>query len=247
MDYWKQKNELIEKAKIHYQDMKNRYQNEIDTRIVKFYASYDEVPQINKPKFTLIDLNTVEAIFYFDNCTALDFASYKDPGGLFFQGSSAQEESLCHASYLYNVLEKQKSYYAYNRNHKNAGLYENRLLYCKDIFFQLRNKQKYCDIIVCAAPNRINLLKYNSFNEAQNNHALKERIKLIKFAAEDNNVKTLILGAFGCGVFKQKPHIVCSNFIDVFQTTSVQNIVFAIPKGPNYKVFKEVLTEHNIL
>ena len=247
MNYWENKIEFQQKAKEHTELMSIRYKDEIDDCNIKFYSTYKENLDGERPKFTLIDLNSVDAIFYYDNCAVLNFASYKEPGGKFLEGAFAQEESLCHASYLYNVLKKQKTYYRYNNEHKNKGMYENRLLYCKNILFTLRNKQKYCDVITCAAPNRLNLLKYHSFNEAQNNFALNERIKLIKYAAEDNNVDTLILGAFGCGVFKQKPNIVCFNFIKNFETTTIKKIVFAIPKGINYKTFKQVLVENKLL
>ena len=42
----------------------------------------------------------------FYKIAVLNFASFKNPGGMFYNGSSAQEESLCHESFLYNVLKK---------------------------------------------------------------------------------------------------------------------------------------------
>ena len=39
-----------------------------------------------------------------ESICALNFASYKNPGGKFMDGSSAQEECLCHESILYEVL-----------------------------------------------------------------------------------------------------------------------------------------------
>lgn len=51
-------------------------------------------------------LDTVSAIFHFTNgknkVAALNFASYKHPGGMFLKGSKAQEECLCHESFLFN-------------------------------------------------------------------------------------------------------------------------------------------------
>ena len=45
-----------------------------------------------------------------EKIAVLNFASYQNPGGKFLEGSSAQEESLCHASTLYECLSVQKDY-----------------------------------------------------------------------------------------------------------------------------------------
>ena len=66
----------------------------------------------------------------------------------------------------------------------------------------------------------------------------------MKIAAE-NKVDTLILGAFGCGVFKQDPEQVALIF-DEFLSTDFENVfetvIFAIPdrNSKNYKAFERV-------
>lgn len=61
-----------------------------------------------------------------DNVAVLNFASYKKPGGLYFQGVESQEESLCLESTLLPVIEAFKpTYYAWN----NRGMYLDRALY----------------------------------------------------------------------------------------------------------------------
>lgn len=42
----------------------------------------------------------------------LNFASYVQPGGEFLTGSIAQEECLCHESFLYNVLSRMTDFYS---------------------------------------------------------------------------------------------------------------------------------------
>ena len=59
----------------------------------------------------------------FNNIGILNFASYKNPGGMFLRGSTAQEEALCHESTLYNVLIKFNDTY-YKSNRENIPLLE---------------------------------------------------------------------------------------------------------------------------
>ena len=49
----------------------------------------------------------------------------------------------------------------------------------------------------------------------------------------------LVLGAFGCGVFKQDPEEVAHAIKKAFAETSVKRIIIAVPGNDNnYRVFK---------
>lgn len=78
-------------------------------------------------------------------------------------------------------------------------------------------------------------------SEEENETALKSRIKFIYNIANENQIDTLILGAYGCGVFGQNPKKVASLFLEC-APGKVNTILFAIPKGRNYESFKEVLS-----
>jgi uncharacterized protein (TIGR02452 family) len=58
----------------------------------------------------------------------LNFASAKNPGGGFLNGSQAQEESLARASGLYPCISPVTGYYATNRNHASC-LYTDNMIY----------------------------------------------------------------------------------------------------------------------
>lgn len=77
-----------------------------------------------------------------------------------------------------------------------------------------------------------------------NRLALSERIQFILDIAKDNQVDTLILGAFGCGAFGQNPELVASIFKEKLEKTFFKKIVFAIPDfgDGNLQVFKTVFT-----
>lgn len=243
MNYWSRKDELAKKAVIHTKEMSKKYKSEIALSIenTKFY---DRQPDLETsgdlPKIEIVDLDSVSAIHKYssENMAVLNFASYKFPGGGFIRGSSAQEEALCQHSYLYNVISDfDKTVYEWNRNNLNKGMYLNRGLYSPDIMFDDRTK---CSVITVPAPNKSVMLKYGNFTEEENAKALINRVKFIIDIATENNVKTLILGAFGCGVFKQDPVEVATLFKKVLRGSSFDKVVFAIPRGTNYNAFKRV-------
>lgn len=186
------------------------------------------------------DIDSVSAIykygfnFYNAKMAVLNFASYKNPGGMFLKGSKAQEECLCHESNLYNILrEFEETYYSYNRKNLNRALYTDRALYTPNVLFIRDNRKLPCDVITCAAPNWSAASRYNMATQKENIDALKSRIKFVLDIANDQRVDILILGAFGCGVFGQNPYTVA----DIFWGTlcmyryNFKTIVFAIP-GP---------------
>lgn len=183
--------------------------------------------------------DSVQAIFSCGdkNIAVLNFASFKNPGGRFLDGSMAQEEFLCHHSTLYNVLrEFNNAFYKPNKKLLNRGLYADRLIYSKDILFiGPDNNIKKADVITCAAPNIKPGLKYKTITMSEVEHVLVNRILLILNAAYKNNVDTLILGAFGCGVFGNDPAMV-SNIFEILLYKfdgCFDKVVFAIPYGNN--------------
>ena len=250
-DYWESKTQNKEKAVKHTEEMHDRYSHEIERSVNKsvVYGYPDKMPD-NKmlkghPKFKFENCDSVTSIFNHagEKTAVLNFASYKNPGGKFIEGSSAQEESLCHESFLYNVLKEMGPYYAYNREHKNKGLYKNRGIYTPSIVFERNATSDFvqCDVITVAAPNKGAAQKYMSVSDAENLSALHARIEFIRRIAEENNVQTLILGAYGCGVFKQEPKEVANAIKEIFKESAIENIVLAIPgNNENVSGFKEV-------
>ena len=78
-------------------------------------------------------------------------------------------------------------------------------------------------------------------SRVENTKALKERIEFILKVAAFHNVDTLILGAWGCGVFKQNPNEVAELFQNALQKYPYfSNVIFAVPKGINFDSFKSV-------
>lgn len=260
--YFKNKQARKEQAEKHTLEMVKNYSGLIMTCAIESQV-YSMSFNPSQPKgiecdteFTLVDKDSVAAIIerpLNEIVAVLNFASYKNPGGKFIEGSSAQEESLCHASFLYNVLASCSAYYEWNNEHKNRGLYENRAIYSPNVLFQKGKDKRDCDVITCAAPNITPSRKYNwGVTDEENTKALKSRIKFVLDIAADQKRKTLILGAFGCGVFGQDAEEVANIFMDYLTTTHkmFKKVIFAIPKGfhtENYDKFEKVFKERGLL
>ena len=251
------------------------YTGKYDERFEALYGKRGEI--VLNTKVDLIDTDTVSGLFKYINddpyvyvgnvnITVLNFASYKNPGGMFLQGSMAQEESLCHNSDLYPILNFfDNTYYARHRvkGATNNSLYHNELLITKDVTF-INYEDKYnpnicrdlrsitdittANVITCAAPNKKAAMRYSGITAEEVYKVMDERIHLILETAVKANTDVLILGAYGCGVFGNNPIDVARIFMSYLgpngkYSSAFTNIIFAIPPGPNFDAFASVLNE----
>lgn len=262
MGYWDNKQSMAAQAAAHTHDMMIKYEKETTESVKnsKIYYSKDGISNVRKPDPTtchpaveLWDKDSVTAALKLrtehpdSKICILNFASYKEPGGKFIQGSSAQEESLCHESNLYNILLRfDKIYYAPHREKgaTNRSLYYNTAIYTPNVIF---SDNKF-DVLTCAAPNW-NAASRFGVSLDENNKALKSRIEFIKAILEENKVDIAILGAWGCGVFGQDSAIVASIFDTEFNHTILSSLVYAIPNKDsiNYKVFKKIIMRELVI
>lgn len=163
----------------------------------------------------------------------LNFASATRPGGGVKIGSSAQEESLCRCSTLYPTIDRRwlwQKYYDVNRVandviHTDACIYSPGVIICKtDESIPQRmpeNEFVTIDVITCAAPNLRNEpanwhnpetgkpIRMDS-NQLYEIHL--KRAQHIFHIAAANKVDILILGAFGCGAFRNDPAVVAQAY-----------------------------------
>lgn len=254
MYYWNGREARAERARTHTVAMAEKYGKEIAdciaaTEIFGEFTPLSDADEYNGVSAELVKATTDEALFALkegSRVAVLNFASYNNPGGKFIEGSSAQEESLCHVSFLYNVLSQKPEYYEWNNAHKNRGLYQNRALYSPDVVFErtengIARKMK-ADVITCAAPNRSLLEKYGNFTEEENRRVLEERIKFIRDIALRKGVEDIILGAWGCGVFKQDPVFVAECFKRTFLGTDI-HCIYAVPDQKTFDAFNRVFLD----
>ncbi len=255
--YWQNKNTRAERAEKHHKKMIEQYKVEIINSVNRSEIWDDNKISITNPilmsgesNISVVNLDTVSALFQLASkkTVVLNFASYKHPGGGFLKGSSAQEESLCMESDLYEILSHPNlaAYYDYNKDHLNKALYTNRAIYTPDVVFERNNHITVADVITCAAPNRYAYINYaNGTDEELNLAMLSSRIRFVCDIVKRHAVNNVILGAFGCGVFAQDPKTVASFFKGDMEKTMIKTIYAVIDKGGHskegaYKIFKDV-------
>ena len=172
----------------------------------------------------------------------LNFASATNPGGGVTKGSAAQEESLCRVSTLYPVLATKyllKNFYIPNRL-KNNPLHDDTVIYTPDIVICKSDsnsptrlkKEEFIkvDVLTCAAPNLRE--KPGNLYNFDGNASIKisdeelyqihfKRAKQILNVAIISNIDILILGAFGCGAFKNNPYVVAKAYKYILKNIGV--------------------------
>ena len=229
-----QTNDTLDKAVQHGRQYTKLYEED----------EYPELPEVKSARIAKAYVSkskTFEAAMrlakeYPDKKIAvLNFASAMRPGGGVKKGSSAQEESLCRCSTLFPTIDRKwlwKEYYDVNRAAKNvvhsdACIYSPHVIICKtdESIPQRMNNEDFVvvDVISCAAPNlmRVPANEHNPetgkpvrMNSLHLYDIHVKRAHHILHVAADNKVDILVLGAFGCGAFKNDPDTVAKAYKD---------------------------------
>jgi len=144
------------------------------------------------------------------NTLCLNFASAKKPGGGFLSGAQAQEESLARASALYASLITQTGYYETNRGCGTA-LYTDHMILSPDVpIFRdddgdLLAEPYLLSIATAPAVNAGAVLKNEPDKQSMIRPAMAARIAKLLALAAHRGYEHLVLGAWGCGVFRNDP------------------------------------------
>jgi uncharacterized protein (TIGR02452 family) len=150
---------------------------------------------------------------------ALNFASAKNPGGGFVSGAKAQEEDLarCSALYACQVGGSVSAYYAANRASRSL-LYTDHLIYSprvpffRDEALELIADPFHVSVITSPAPNAGEARRGGPGATSGIRETLRSRGAHVLAVARANGHRTLVLGAWGCGVFRNDPKEVADMF-----------------------------------
>ncbi len=185
---------------------------------------------------------------------ALNFASARNPGGGFLRGARAQEEDLARASALYPCQLRQPGYYQANRA-TGSLLYTDHLIYSPDVPFfrdrelRLLERPFLLSVLTVPAPNAGELLRREPGGGAAIHEALIRRAGMLLAVAALERHRTLVLGAWGCGVFRNDPSRVAEVFLGWLRHEAFagcfERVVFAIvdksPQKATFGAFAKVL------
>ena len=150
----------------------------------------------------------------------LNFASAKHPGGGFLSGSQAQEESLARSSGLYATLQTQPEFYDVHRRQSNS-LYSDHMIFSPEVPVFRDDQGRFLEepwhtsFITAAAVNAGAVRQNQPQQVDQIEPTLRRRARLVLAVAALHGCDALILGAWGCGVFKNDPAMVAAIFADV--------------------------------
>lgn len=162
----------------------------------------------------------------------LNFASAKNPGGGFLNGSLAQEEALACASALYPCLLAAPNYYERNRANRSAlyldlAIFSPMVPFFRDDTGTLLEKPISASVITAPAPNAGAIVQNEPSNLQQVEPTLRRRAELVLRIAAAHQIERLILGAWGCGVFRNDPRVVAKIFAELLKPSGKFAGVFA--------------------
>jgi len=175
----------------------------------------------------------------------LNFASAKHPGGGFLGGAQAQEETLARSSALYPCLQAVPEFYASNLAQRSPA-YLDLAIYSPDVPFFRDDAGDWLDtpvrasVITCAAPNAGALA--NAGMRVNLRAIFKRRARLVLDIARRYAIDTLVLGAWGAGVFRNDPALVADVFGELLAARyagAFDEVVFAVmgEGSANYRAF----------
>lgn len=141
----------------------------------------------------------------------LNFASAHHPGGGFLSGALAQEEVLAYCSNLYPQLKGSK---LYKVNSFPGFLYTDCMVFSEVTFFRNTDYTFLLSPIttnVLTAP-AINLSRYAEGHRdvTEATQTMKRRMGYILDLFAEKGCETVILGAYGCGVFGNDPKMIAT-------------------------------------
>ncbi|WP_460719301.1 TIGR02452 family protein [Nocardia heshunensis] len=164
----------------------------------------------------------------------LNFASARNPGGGYLRGARAQEEDLCRSALLYRSLREAPDYYAAHRASDDLR-YSHRVIYSpgvpviRDDHWALSSQPFPVSFLTSPAPNAGALADHSGRPVAVTDVLNERAVRVLAIAAR-HGVRELVLGAWGCGVFRNDSHEVAAAFEAALRKhgAAFEQVVFAV-------------------
>lgn len=226
----------------------------------------------NEPtRFLLWSCSTVRAVLDLagqgaEKMGVLNFASAKNPGGGFLNGAMAQEESLAASGGLYPTLIRHEDYYRRNRGcgtmvYTDCAIYSPDVVFFRNEDFRLVEKPVTASVLTLPAVNLGQVIQKGEDPKAAKAQMKKRMARALELFAAMGD-RTLVLGAYGCGVFRNEPRDVARWWAELLSPPEVgapqdgpelwgrfPTVVFAVmdqsKRGYCYRAFEEVFGKGN--
>ncbi|WP_432000597.1 TIGR02452 family protein [Streptomyces sioyaensis] len=184
----------------------------------------------------------------------LNFASARNPGGGYLNGAQAQEEALCRGSALYTCVREAPEFYAAHRADPSP-FYSDRVILSpgvpvfRDDRGTLLDAPYEAGFLTAAAPNAGVIARRQPADTGRVAAALAARAERVLEVAAAGGHRQLVLGAWGCGVFRNEPAEVAAAFAGALLSGGrfagwFDRIVFAVldrrEDSPTRAAFSEV-------
>ncbi len=177
----------------------------------------------------------------------LVFAAAKNPGGGLLGGAKAQEESITRSSALYPCLLAAPDFYAFHRGQRDLR-YSDRVVYSpgvpvfRDDKGNLLDRPYTTSFLTAAAPNLGAIVRNQPERAPDVPAVLGRRARRVLEVAAAHGHRTVVLGAWGCGVFRNDPAVVAGAFADALRVVDrFDLVVFAVRDGlPGTPVYRTI-------
>lgn len=243
-------------------------------RDTRFYSTEIRLPEIAEDEWTEVEVINddclavaMDLLSEGFNPAVLNMASRRNPGGGVIAGAGAQEETLFRRTNLFRSLYQftqyagiyglESSSYQYPLDRDFGGVYTPGATLFRedeDHGYRLMDNPVKLSFISVAGMNRPELVNGGTMIAPHLVDAVKNKIRTILAIGLQHGHDSLVLGALGCGAFRNPPRHVAQLFREVLDERTFRGrfrrIVFAIiddhnahhahnPQG-NYLPFKQV-------
>ncbi len=197
----------------------------------------------------------------------LNFASAKNPGGGFQNGSMAQEESLAYASALYETI-KDSAVYDLNSKDNKLGFYHDSVIFSPDVALfrdsdldpldedESSDSSNDASTASSGSHPRVNFLTVPAVNvglcerhqigKREMKDVLLQRMDYFLAVAVKYGITHLVLGSWGCGVFGNQIDTVAQGFITLLTTKydgQFEEVCFSVMQKSHATIFTKALDQ----
>ncbi len=186
----------------------------------------------------------------FDHPLVMNFANAHHAGGGFRLGATAQEEALCRCSTLYASIHSEKAgeMYHWNNTHLSTVesdymLYSPNVCVFRDPACRLADAPFMASVATLPAPNRRGAAFFASRMKIA--ETMTRRIRILLAVAARHGHRNLVLGAWGCGAFGNRPDDVSACFRQVLVDERFGNLfdhacfaIYGPEDSPNHQAFQ---------